>query len=133
MRSDAQQREVPVTTLDTAVSIERTIGLLKIDVEGHELKVLKGAQRLLASGLIRDIVFEDFDVPPKPTASLLESYGYVIYRIGNTLFGPTLGPVAASDADPMNSTNFLATRTPKRALARLAKRGWAVLSTALPS
>lgn len=51
---------VPVDTVDAVAQkqgIDR-IALLKIDVEGHELAVLKGASRLLAANAIRCIQFE---------------------------------------------------------------------------
>lgn len=34
------------------------VKLLKVDVEGHEVAVLRGAQRLLSSGLVENAVFE---------------------------------------------------------------------------
>jgi FkbM family methyltransferase len=52
--------DVPMMTLD-AYCEERgitRIDLLKIDTEGHELEVLRGAQRLLRSGGIRLLLFE---------------------------------------------------------------------------
>jgi FkbM family methyltransferase len=52
--------EVPILTLDDYCrdhGIDR-IDFLKIDTEGHELAVLKGAHRLLESGAIRIIQFE---------------------------------------------------------------------------
>ena len=48
--------------------------LMKIDVEGHELAVLRGAPRTLAQ--LRDVVFEDFGAYPTPAMALLEQqYG----------------------------------------------------------
>ena len=60
-----------ITSLESSISIEsRTldsftkelgisrIGLLKIDVEGHELDVLVGATPLLRAKAIRKIIFE---------------------------------------------------------------------------
>jgi FkbM family methyltransferase len=35
-----------------------TIDLLKLDIEGHELRALRGAERLLANGSVRSIQFE---------------------------------------------------------------------------
>ena len=51
---------VTVTTLDKfcAENGIQDIGYLKIDVEGHELSVLRGAQRLLAERRIRFVQFE---------------------------------------------------------------------------
>ena len=125
--------EVPVTVLDASVTAGRQVGLLKIDVEGHELKVLEGARHLVASDLIRDIVFEDWGAPPTPSIKFLESAGYTIYRIERKLFGPMLVPAAAPHTDALeNSANYLATRDSRRALARMAKPGWAVYSGRWP-
>jgi FkbM family methyltransferase len=52
--------EVPVVTLDAEaerLGIER-IDLMKIDVEGHEPRVLNGAKRLLSEGRIRAVLCE---------------------------------------------------------------------------
>ena len=52
--------DVPIDTIDTftaANSIE-TIDLLKIDVEGYELQVLKGAEQVLHRGQVRFIFAE---------------------------------------------------------------------------
>lgn len=122
---EVEKCEVQIARLDTLVTAGRHIGLLKIDVEGHELKVLMGAGRLLATGQLRDIVFEDFDAPPTPAARLLESHGYTVYRIGNSLFGPHLVPAATPIGQGLHdSSNYLATREPQRTAARVAKRGW---------
>ena len=43
---------VPVTTLDSELSHTRPIWVLKIDVQGSEVRVLRGAQGLLDRGLI---------------------------------------------------------------------------------
>lgn len=44
---DPAEKRVPVRTLDTLVSEEEDVSLLKIDVEGGEVAVLQGAARLL--------------------------------------------------------------------------------------
>ena len=51
--------EVQVDSLDNiCLKLEKTFDVLKIDVEGFELNVLKGANLLLSSNLIRYIVIE---------------------------------------------------------------------------
>lgn len=125
--------QVPATVLDASVPTARQVGLLKIDVEGHELKVLEGAHRLLAAGLIRDIVFEEIHTPPSPAMLLLEAAGYKLYRLEGKFFGPVLRPLSAPPADSVkDSTNYLATRDAQRALKRISKHGWAVYSGKWP-
>lgn len=65
----------------------RQIDLLKLDVEGHELCVLKGATQLLASGSIRRIQFEyggtyiDARVLLKDVFELLTLYRYRLHKL----------------------------------------------------
>jgi len=49
---------VPVTTLDNEMIISDAIYVLKVDVEGFEMEVLKGARNLLKSGKISCIIIE---------------------------------------------------------------------------
>jgi FkbM family methyltransferase len=71
---------VPTTTLDRhadAAGVER-IDVLKLDVEGHELSALRGAEQMLSEGRIGKITLEAMDVHGDTTeaAALLESHGY---------------------------------------------------------
>jgi FkbM family methyltransferase len=52
--------EVPLDTLDQFVAKNtiQAVDFLKIDTEGHEMAVLRGARELIASGRIRCIQFE---------------------------------------------------------------------------
>ncbi len=63
----------------TLIDKKTQIGFLKLDVEGHELQLLEGAQNLIASGNIRDILFEEFGTPPTPLSQFLEDNGYTLY------------------------------------------------------
>ena len=74
--------DVPVISLDSAFSdTDDKIGVMKIDIEGHELAALKGAERLLSVGCIRDIIFEEHELLPTDVSSLLEGHGYKIYLL----------------------------------------------------
>jgi FkbM family methyltransferase len=118
---------VPVRTLDQELG-DAAVGVLKVDVEGHELEVLRGAERLLSEKRIRDVVFEDFDDPPTPVTSLLESFGYSVFSLDQAVLGPTVGPAMAGSARrSRDDPSYLATVDPDRALERLKARGWGVL------
>jgi FkbM family methyltransferase len=121
--------EVQVNTLPEFVDEGRPIGFLKLDVEGHELKVLRGAQGLIASSGIRDILFEDHGAPPTPVTEFLAGNGYTLFRISGKLSGPVLTPAeAAFTSGAHGPPNFIATRDPERVMKRMAKRGWTALA-----
>lgn len=82
---------VPVVTLDVALT-DRVVGVMKLDVEGHELEVLHGARQLLAAQRIRDILFEDFGTLPTPVSSMLEDFGYAVFSVDQGTLGPVLAP-----------------------------------------
>jgi len=79
--------EINVTTLDNYCSKNniKTIDLLKIDVEGYELKVLSGAKEMIKNGNIKLIQFE-FGAPSKEKYSIKDFFNilgeqYQISRI----------------------------------------------------
>jgi len=67
---------VPITTIDAFVAANAidSIDLLKMDVEGYEVKVLEGAERTLERGLIRYVFSECVFSPDSasPHASFFE-------------------------------------------------------------
>lgn len=77
---DERGTEIQTTTLDDYIAAEGLdrIDVLKLDVEGHELSVLQGAERALGAGRIRSLTLEAMDVHGDTTgaAVLLESFGY---------------------------------------------------------
>ena len=84
-----QKISVPCTTIDSFCEnnhIEH-INLVKIDVEGHELFVLKGGRGMLSKGNIDYIQFEYGHAARAARVflldivNLLENYGYSIYLI----------------------------------------------------
>jgi FkbM family methyltransferase len=81
-----ESEEVPVLTLDQLVG-DRTIDGLKVDVEGAELLVMKGARRLLSERRIKLIQLEWnesslalLEQDRTPIAELLSSHGYALFR-----------------------------------------------------
>jgi FkbM family methyltransferase len=100
------------------------IGILKIDVEGHEFNVFQGAEQFLSQHLIRDIVFEEHQYYPSNTTQCLEQHGYQIFRLWKGFWRPLLLPPTDRKIHPWEPPNYLATLDPERAIARLKKRGW---------
>jgi hypothetical protein len=108
------------------------IGVLKLDVERHELAALQGADGLLSRGLIRDIVFEEHDPPPTAVTTFLESHGYTVLGVRQGLAGPLLSaPAEAHGMKLWDPPALLATTDPGRARRRLERRGWSVLRSGL--
>ncbi len=122
--------EVATVRLDEELA--GPIGVLKLDVEMHELAALRGAESLLAGGLIRDIVFEEHEPPPTAVTSLLEAHGYAVLSVRQGLAGPILAPAADAHRRKMwDPPALLATREPERARERLRRRGWVSLRGSL--
>ncbi len=83
-RGDAAQRVVPAVTIDALITAQGlgTVDYLKIDAEGHDLHVLRGATETLRAGRIRAVQFE-YNRPWQQAGStladafsLLEGVGY---------------------------------------------------------
>jgi hypothetical protein len=116
--------QVRAATLDEELA-ERSIGLLKLDVEGHELAGLEGARRLLRRGAIRDLIFEEEAALPTPVSKLLESSGFTLFGLQQRILGPHLVAATSERARPLwDAPTYLATRCPARAVERMRPRGW---------
>jgi FkbM family methyltransferase len=115
-------------------SSESKAAVLKIDVEGHELKVFQGAAKAMATRKIRDIIFEDFDPYPSAVHRLLLDHGYTIFSLHSTLWRPHLGqPGPATRFNvARDGQNYLATLDPDRAKSRFRAIGWQSLRRQLP-
>lgn len=84
--NETDSEEVPVLTLDGLLG-DRTVDGLKVDVEGAELLVLRGAEKLLARQAIKLIQLEwnesSMDLlghDRGPIVELLASYGYGLFH-----------------------------------------------------
>lgn len=124
---------VRTTTLDLALARSPAIGLLKVDVEGHELEVFKGATSLLSRGGVRDIVFEEYEPYPSPVTNFLESYGYEVFALRKGALGPSSqSPSKVRFQLQWETPNYLATNDAERATARLRPVGWRSLRRRAP-
>lgn len=84
--------KVDLTTLDGIMAARASLQwrrvILKIDVEGHEFEVLSGARKLLGSGHVAAVIWENgLHIEPrilyerrKATLDLLNSFGFAHYH-----------------------------------------------------
>ena len=122
--------EVPTTTLaQVAEECGAPIGVLKIDIEGHELTAFAGSRELLREGHVRDILFENHEGAHSKLHLLFAEMGYTTFGLNQTLFAPKLLDTKVSQGCfyPRETTNFLATRDPARARRRFSGRGFKCL------
>jgi len=112
--------------LDTVLEL-REVGLIKVDVEGHELSVLRGADESLAGGRIRNIVFEDHEGPSSPMSRMLTSYHYNLFEIGWRISGPVIALPGSNIHRKYEAPSYLATRDSEGALTRCRMSGWQCL------
>jgi FkbM family methyltransferase len=117
---------VPVRRLDS-MGIDR-IGVMKVDVEGHEASVFSGATKLLAAKQIRDNLVEEHESYPARSHKILLDHGYQLFRLTRSTFRPLLLPPQAPSRQPSLPSNYLATIDPARAQARFAAWGWTALA-----
>ena len=123
-QSDVEEILVPGITLDQFALDQKIskIDLIKVDVEGCEILVLLGAERILKREIAPDIVFEchqDVEV-----LTYLESLGYQIYDISyHTREGPILLPhkgcIPYKGYRAYEAPNLFATKSLKDGLERL--------------
>ena len=118
---------VPVAKLDDVIGADR-VGVMKIDVEGHEHQVLEGAAQALHAHRIRHIVFEDHHGAGSGPMTLLREAGYEIFSIGWSMRGPVLAPAAdGSLATAFEAPSYLATTETRAALDACTATGWLTL------
>lgn len=124
-RNTGSVHQVPAVRLDEAFS--SNIGVLKLDAEGHESAILRGAEGLLRASAIRDVVFEEFDAYPTPVTVALEEAGLVVFGVLQRLSGPDLVEPARACQTLWDPPAMVATRDVDRVLKRFRPRGWRAL------
>lgn len=122
---DSIAHPISIARLADIVDLDSRIGVMKIDVEGHELGLLQGASRLLADGRIRDIVFEDHNFYPSKVTDYLEKFGYTIFNIRQGALGVQVRPAKRDEEHyKYEAQSYLATLNAPRALKRLGSLGY---------
>ena len=120
--------KVEIVRIDELIPLDSDIGVMKIDVEGHELCALEGMAKLFNSGAVRDVVFEEHRTPPTSVTRWFEERDYHIFYLSSTIRGPKISRLGTSHKlHPEEAPNYIATNEPQRALDRFGHSGWKVL------
>jgi FkbM family methyltransferase len=114
---------------DYASELGSHIAFMKVDVEGHEPAVLRGATKLLGSGAIRHVVMEEHGRYPTEATLLLESLGYAVFSLERSFLRVRLGDPARPRRSSWQAPSLLATRQPQAAIAAFRTPGWRALSS----
>lgn len=118
--------EVPTETLDAVVG-DRRVGVMKLDVEGHEAAVLDGSHELLSTGRITHLVFEEHRGINSEVCRILIRHGYHLFQIGWRLRGPEIQPAdRPAICRAYEAPSFLATVEPDAVRVAVRTRGWEV-------
>lgn len=114
--------EVPTTTLDVALTARSAKGpmVIKVDAEGHEPAILRGASELLSRAgpdLLLEVT-EDYD---RETVAALHRLGYSFFTITHRGLERSDGLRVAREGDLL-FLNTLVTRRPEREIAALSAK-----------
>jgi FkbM family methyltransferase len=112
---------------------ERTVALLKLDVEGHELSALDGAAAALAARRISHILFEELAPLPTPVSARLEAQGFALFGLRERLRGVEItSPADLASRPRWDAPNYLATLFPRMVAQRVRADGWRSLRPRRP-
>ena len=124
----SQSVMVQVQTLDGALG-GGSAAVLKLDVEGFELQVLRGSAQSLCGRRVRHIVFENHAADGTQVVRVLREAGYQVFSLGWSMRGIAVQPIELGNLSTEHEApNFIATLEPAETLARCRPKGWLVLS-----
>lgn len=116
LRSANKQRDIEIVTIDNLISSSRTRlpELMKLDVQGFELEVLKGASTTFGyteAYILEVMLFPFSDVPGAPVISdviqFMLARDYVVYDFAGFLRRPSDGALGACDICFVKRDGFL--------------------------
>lgn len=125
--ASGKKLKIATKTIDS-LDLKEKIKLIKIDVEGHEPAVLRGAGELLKSGLVENIIFEDLAGYPGQTSTILEKNGYRIYKLVKEFSGLSLKDANYQSKYSFEPDNFLACKSVELVNQINQKKEWSLFS-----
>jgi FkbM family methyltransferase len=113
--------EVELERLDDIVG-DQPISVLKVDVEGHEAEVLRGASRLFDTQRVKTVIYEERSGIRGASHQILSDAGYTVLQLDSNLAGPLVTKWRTKRIRP--APDFLATLAPDEIERRFKTPGW---------
>lgn len=121
-----EMKTIPSIGLDKFLTEQKInyVDLIKIDVEGAELKVLKGLRGYLAGGKVGMIIFEInsncgiYGYSVKDMINFLEQYDFLLYSLDSK---DKLSKLIVKNVDSLHTFNAIAVHQSKKAQYRIVK------------
>lgn len=125
----ATAQTVRLMRLDRLVPDDRPVGVLRLNVGGHEAEAVEGAGDLVRRRRIRDVVLGEHGAYPTRATRTLERFGYEVFGVTRAFRGPRPTRPDSRRRHGAPAT-LVATVAPARLLHRLEARGWRSLGRA---
>jgi FkbM family methyltransferase len=132
--ADESAMAIPLEQLDNLIPDNKIIDVMKIDVEGYELSVFRGSEKLLREKRITHIIFEEHNEYPSAVTEYLSQFGYSILRLEKGWFSVVLvDPLSKSGISSFEPPNYLATLNTADVKKKLAGLGYKCLFPSVAS
>ncbi len=111
--------DIQVTTLDSELNNKPVPALLKMDIEGHELLALRGADKLLSNPILNAIILECTDASDKYGYSRTDLFEFMKnYQFHPYTYDPIKREIKAEEITSTND-NFIFIRNLEEAQKRI--------------